>query len=244
MHHLNWYEQIPAFHSLNNWLVEIGILKEGHSSQHLVSFVLIFILLTFVSVKVGRRYRNVEEAVIPPKKFGLTNLFEFMVERLYNLVTDVIGPEGGKHFPFLGAIFIIIFFNNLLGMIPGFPPATSTIATNAAIALSVFVYYNAVGIREHGFGYIKQFAGPVVWLAWLMIPIELVGHFVRPVSLSLRLAGNITGDHMVLGVFTGMTYFLIPVVFFVLGVFVCFIQAFVFTLLSSIYIALAESHDH
>ena len=77
-----------------------------------------------------------------------------------------------------------------------------------------------------------------------MVPIELVGHFVRPVSLSLRLAGNITGDQMVLGVFTSMTYFTIPVPFFALGLFVCFIQAFVFTLLSSIYIALAESHDH
>jgi len=244
MEHFSWYDQIPAFHSLNAWLQETGILGEGQTSQHLVSYVLIFIFLTFASVTIGKRYRNVDAVLVPPRKFGLTALFEVLVEKLYDLVVSIIGPHGAKHFPFLGAIFIIILFNNLIGLIPGFPPATSTISTNLAMSLSVFVYYNYRGFATHGLGYFKQFAGPIIWLAPLMVPIELVGHLVRPISLSLRLAGNITGDHMVLGVFTSMTYFVVPVIFFALGLFVCFIQAFVFTLLSSIYIALAESHDH
>jgi len=244
MEHFSWYDQIPAFYSLNEWLRGLGILEEGQSSQHLVSYLLVFIFLTFVSVRVGKRYRNLESALVPPRQFGLTALFEFLVEKLYALVISIIGPHGAKHFPFLGAIFIIIFFNNLLGMIPGFPPATSTISTNLAMALSVFIYYNYRGFRTHGLGYLKHFAGPIIWLAPLMVPIELAGHIVRPVSLSLRLAGNITGDHMVLGVFTSMTYLIIPVVFLALGLFICLIQAFVFTLLSSIYIALAESHEH
>jgi len=118
------------------------------------------------------------------------------------------------------------------------------VATNAAMAGTIFVYYNYSGFKEHGIGYLKHFTGPVIWLAWLMLPIELIGHLVRPVSLSLRLAGNITGDHLVLGIFTDLTHFVIPIVFVGLGVFVAFVQAFVFTLLSTIYVSMAVSHDH
>ena len=99
-------------------------------------------------------------------------------------------------------------------------------------------------MRTHGAGYIKHFMGPVWWLAWLMLPIELVSHLVRPASLSLRLAGNITGDHLVLGIFTAKTYLLIPAIFVGLGFFVALVQAFVFTLLSTIYVGMAGSHDH
>lgn len=210
----------------------------------MVSATLVFLFLAFVAFTVSRRYRNPEDNVVPAGRFGLVSFFELLVEKLENLVHDVIGHGAEKHVPILTATFIFIFFSNLIGSIPGFPPPTSTVANNAAMAGTIFIYYNYAGFKEHGIGYLKQLAGPVVWLAWLMIPIELVGHLVRPVSLSLRLAGNITGDHMVLGIFTDMTYIIVPMIFVGLGLFVAFIQAFVFTLLSSIYIALAVSHDH
>jgi len=244
MQHFSWYDLIPGWEALNEWLREIGLLGEGHSAQHMVSSTLIFLLIAILSFMVGRRFRRAEDNVIPPSRFGLTALFEFMVEKLENLVHDTIGHGAEKHVGILAGTFIFVLFSNLLGSIPGFPPPTSTVATNAAAAITIFVYYNYSGFRAHGISYLKHFAGPVVWLAWLMIPIELIGHLVRPISLSLRLAGNITGDHMVLGIFTDLTYVIIPMIFVGLGLFVAFIQAFVFTLLSTIYIALAESHDH
>ena len=210
----------------------------------MISATIVFLFLLIVAFMVKRKYSNPEAMVVPPRRFGIIAMFEFMVEQLEGLVKDTIGHGAEKHVPVLAGTFIFIFFSNLIGSIPGFPPPTSTVATNAAAAVFIFVYYNYSGFRAHGIGYLKQFAGPVIWLAWLMIPIELIGHLVRPISLSLRLAGNITGDHMVLGIFTDMTYIVIPMIFVGLGLFVAFIQAFVFTLLSTIYIALAESHEH
>ena len=105
----------------------------------------------------------------------------------------------------------------------------------------MYIYY---GVREHGVGYLKHFLGPVIFLAPLMVIIEVISHLVRPVSLSLRLFMNITGDHMVLGVFTNLTHVFIPMIFVGLGLFVSFLQAFIFTILSTIYIALAEAHEH
>jgi len=244
MEHFSWYDQIPGYAALNEWLKHIGVLGEHSSAQHMVSATLIFLFVLFASIIIGKKYRNPEDNIVPERKFGLTLVFELIVEKIGTLIHDTIGHGAEKHAPILTATFIFIFFSNLLGSIPGFPPPTSTVATNFAAALTIFIYYNYAGFKEHGIGYLKQLMGPVVWLAWLMIPIELVGHIVRPISLSLRLAGNITGDHMVLGIFTDMTYIIVPMVFVGLGLFVAFIQAFVFTLLSTIYVSQAVSHDH
>ncbi len=244
MEHFSWYGLIPGYEALNEWLMHMGVLEEGQTAQHMVSATLVFLFLSFVAFTVGARYRDPKANVVPPSRFGLTALFDFMIEKLETLVHDVIGHGAEKHVPILIVTFIFILFSNLLGSIPGFPPPTSTVATNLACAGTIFLYYNYAGFKEHGIGYLKHFAGPIIWLAWLMVPIELIGHLVRPVSLSLRLAGNITGDHMVLGIFTDLTYLIVPMIFVGLGLFVAFIQAFVFTLLSTIYIALAVSHDH
>ena len=129
-------------------------------------------------------------------------------------------------------------------MIPGFLPPTGNLNTTLACGALIFVMYNYYGVKEHGISYLKHFMGPVVFLAPLMIIIEIISHIVRPISLSLRLFMNITGDHMVMGVFTNLTHFVIPIMFLGLGIFVSFLQAFIFTMLSTIYIALAEAHDH
>jgi F-type H+-transporting ATPase subunit a len=123
-------------------------------------------------------------------------------------------------------------------------PPTDNINTNIPCAIIVFLYYNFVGIREQGFiKYFKHFAGPIIWLAPLMFSIELISHLVRPLSLSVRLFGNITGDHMVLGIFSQLTPLVVPVIFLFLALFVAFIQAFVFSLLSTVYIALATEAE-
>jgi F-type H+-transporting ATPase subunit a len=108
----------------------------------------------------------------------------------------------------------------------------------------VFLVYNYFGFKEHGISYLKQFAGPVLWLAPLMFVIELLSHLFRPMSLSIRLFGNMFGDHMVLSIFSGLVPLIVPIIFMILGIVVSLIQAFVFSALSSVYIALAVSHEH
>jgi F-type H+-transporting ATPase subunit a len=131
-----------------------------------------------------------------------------------------------------------------MALIPGFVPPTDNINTNLAMSLTVFVYYHIMGVKAHGLkGYLKHFMGPILWLAPLIFVTEIIGHCVRPLSLSLRLFGNITGDHLVLGIFSNLVPVLVPVAFLALGLFVSFIQAFVFSLLSMIYINLATAHE-
>lgn len=244
MKHFSWYEQFPQYNQLNEWLVSVGVLKEGHSAQHMISLTLASAFLIGVAYMVKRRYANPETNVIPSRRFGLIPALEIIIEWLHNLTRETIGHGADRHAPLLIGTFLFIFTANVMGIIPGFPPPTTTIATNFAMAGVIFVYYNYAGFKEHGIAYLKQLAGPVIWLAWLMIPIELISHIVRPVSLSMRLAGNMTGDHAVLSAFTDMTYVGIPVIFVGLGIFICFVQAFVFTLLSMIYVSMAVSHDH
>ena len=152
--------------------------------------------------------------------------------------------ENRKYLPFVGTIFIYILFSNLLGLIPGFSMPTDSILFNLGIALVVFVLYNYWGIREVGaVAYFKHLLGPIWWIAPLLLVIEIISHIVRPISLSLRLFGNMTGDHIVLAVFTDLTKYVFPVIFYGLGTFVCLMQAFVFTLLTMIYIRFAVAHD-
>jgi F-type H+-transporting ATPase subunit a len=143
-------------------------------------------------------------------------------------------------------MFVYIFLSNFLGLIPGMPASTGEMNTTLALGLAVFFYYNFVGFKEHGIAYLKHFAGPVIWLAPLMIIIELMSHLFRPISLGIRLQGNISGDHAVLEAFTNISPWGlgIPVIFYGLGVFVAFIQAFVFCLMTMTYISLSASHDH
>ena len=149
-----------------------------------------------------------------------------------------------KYFPIVGALFIFIFASNFLGLIPGLLPPTDNLNTTFALGLFVFLYYNYVGLKEGGIGYLKHFAGPILWLAPLMLVVELASHVFRPISLALRLRGNIMGDHIVLGIFNNLTPFVLPLVFYAIGLFVCFIQAFVFCLMTMVYISLSATHDH
>ena len=143
-----------------------------------------------------------------------------------------------------GTFFLFILAANLVGLLPGFAPPTSNFNVTFALGVTSFLVYNYYGLRAKGLGYLKHFLGPIWWLAFLMLPLELIDNLVRPVSLALRLFGNMTGDHLVLEIFTGLTKVVVPVVFYALGAFVSLIQAFVFTILSIIYLSLAlEEHE-
>jgi len=198
---------------------------------------------------IGLAYRSKVSAsandVRPEHSFGLRTFVEGILDFVYALGEDIIGKaEVRAFFGLLVSLFLFIFISNLSGLVPGFPPATESLNTNLAMGLVVFIMYNIAGIKEHGASYVKQFLGPIWWLAPLLVGIELVAHLARPVSLSLRLYGNIFGDHLVMSVFTGLTYVILPAFLLFFGLLVATVQSFVFTLLSSIYISMAISHDH
>lgn len=214
--------------------------------DHIFGGVIVILFILLVGRNMKKHYAK-ESSVIPEEKLTMNVFFELIgLEFLFSTIENVFGSreKAKKYFPLLAGSFFFILFANLLGMLPGFLPPTENLNTTVACSILIFFMYNYYGIKEHGVGYIKHFLGPVMFLAPLMLIIELISHLVRPVSLSLRLFMNITGDHMVLGVFTDLTHVVVPAVFVGLGIFVSFLQAFIFTILSTIYIALAESHEH
>ena len=177
--------------------------------------------------------------------FSLLVVFEVYVEFIRNLSDSMIGRKNTKQFFWLfGGLFMYIAANNLLGLLPGAVSASQSISNNLAIASVVLISFTLIGLSRQKFGFIKHMMGPVWYLAWLVFPIELFSTFiVRPGSLSLRLAGNMNGDHAVLGVAYQFAEYVLPVVALCLGTFVSFVQAFVFTLLTIIYVVFSLEHD-
>lgn len=190
--------------------------------------------------------RKVIGQVLPPKTFGAAAVFDIIMDALMGVMESMMPRERAlKYLPLMTAVAIFILISNLLGLVPGFLPPTSNLNTTLALGAMAFIVYNVAGIRAHGpVNYIKHFMGPIWWLAPLMLPIELVSHIVRPISLAIRLAGNMFGDHQVVFVFVGFTIPLLPLPIMALGLLVCIIQTVVFTMLFIVYVALAtETHD-
>ncbi|MGK5083610.1 F0F1 ATP synthase subunit A [Bdellovibrionota bacterium FG-1] len=228
------------------WLSLIGL---GEYPNHVVMAIFVavtLVLTTFVArAQLNAVMRSAEGGLVPESKMTYRGFFEIMAEGLFKLTEGVIGQHDAPiYFPVVGTLFVFIFFSNLVGMIPGFLPPTDNLNTTLALGTFVFVYYNYAGLRAHGVAYLKHFLGPMIWLAPLMLIIELASHIFRPLSLALRLRGNIMGDHVVLHVFSGLVPLFLPVIFYGLGVFVAFIQAFVFCLMTMVYISLSIAHDH
>ena len=183
--------------------------------------------------------------VVPDSTLTTRGLFDLAAEFLIQLGDDMMGKQNRKYLPFVGTVFLYVLTMNLLGLVPGYAAPTASLGANFGIALIVFVLYNAWGIKEVGIGnYFKHLLGPNMAIAPLFLLIELVSHVFRPASLSLRLFGNMTGDHAAISVFTDLTKVGVPVPFYLLGTFVCFMQAYVFTLLTMVYIGGAVTHEH
>ncbi len=216
---------------------------EGIDPTPILHAALVSAILVGVALIINRSLKS--GRVMPEEKtFTIPNLMEMAVGMLLDFMREFMGEHAKRFIPLIGTTAFFILFANLLGTIPGFDPPTSNLNTNIATALVIFFATHYVGIKTHGIKYLKHFMGPVIWLAPLIFFIELIGHFARVVSLSVRLFGNIFGDHVVLSIFIVMVPLFVPVVFMGLGIFIAVIQAFVFTLLSIIYIsgALEEAH--
>ena len=202
--------------------------------------------LCLVGVVYQRRVNSLLQkgSLAPARRFSFLSVFDGALELVLGLTRDNCGVNYKKFFPFLATLFFSVLFSNISGLIPGLPPSTGNFSMNLSLGLLVFFAYNWAGIKEHGFAYAKQFMGPFLALAPLFVVMELVSHCSRPLSLAFRLTGNIFGDHLLLGIFSGFVPAFFPVLLLFFGLLVACVQSFVFTLLSAVYISMAVSHDH
>lgn len=231
--HFNWLQMVPGV---------------THDNLHVATALATGGVLVVGAVAGKMVLGSGEAAVAPASKFSLKAFYETILEFIVGLTDMVVGEEGRRFVPMFAAIFFYVWINNIVGIMPGMTPATDNLNTTLALGLFSFVVYNYYGFKEHGFAYLKQFLGPLLLLAPLMVVIELIGHAVRPLTLGLRLYGNIMADHTVLSVFIEMfekNWFIpVPAIFYGMGIFVASMQAFVFTMLTMIYVSMAISHDH
>jgi len=246
---------------LPNWLELAHILFPGSITDWLMVWHVpifsgvVILFLSFFCIKVYRK-----RTLIPGK---LQNFIEFIVEALSNLVIGILGEKGRKYIPFLGTLFVYIFVMNVLGLFPGMFSSTSKLNTTLALAICVFLYVQLEGIRAQGlWGYIYHFMGsPKSTVEWCLVPLNfplhIIGELAKPISLSLRLFGNISGEDMLLAIFVGLGILItsafhppnwlpgiplhLPFIF--LALLTSFVQALVFTLLSTIYFSLMTHHE-
>jgi len=178
---------------------------------------------------------------------GSQNFMEAYIGGVLQMGTDVMGEKDARRFvPLIATIGLFVAIANLIGVIPGFEAPTAFLEFALTLAIAVFIYYNYIGIKEQGvIKYFKHFLGPVWWLYWLMFPIEIVSHFSRLVSLSFRLFGNVKGDDMFLMVILMLAPWLLPMIPFALLTFMALLQAFIFMMLTTVYIGSAIAvEDH
>jgi F-type H+-transporting ATPase subunit a len=215
----------------------IGLGHFAHTYTHVVySWVLMAILIILGALATKTI------SMVPGKA---QNLFEVIVSGIEEFMVETVGEEGRWLFPLAATIFLYIFIGNLIGIIPGFFPPTADLNTTVSCAIVVVVFTHVIGIKYHGAKYIKHFMGPVWWMAPLIFVIEIIGHLARILSLSFRLFGNMMGHEIVLGILFGLAgAFFAPLPIMALGIFVAFVQGFVFFLLSIIYFSGAMEHAH
>ncbi|CAN5384197.1 F0F1 ATP synthase subunit A [soil metagenome] len=223
------------------WFDAAGI---SHEYTYVAANITVTALLVLFAVVSRAALGAGEKASVPAGSFGVKGFTETLVEFIDDLVTGTLGPGTREYVPLFGSIFFFVIMNNLFGLLPGMTAATGNINTALAIGVFSFFVYNYMGLKHGGWHYLAHFAGPVWWLAWLMIPIEIISHLIRPFSLGIRLSVNMTADHTILGTFIDLTKVVVPVVFYGLGTFVSFIQALVFTMLSMVYVAMATADEH
>jgi F-type H+-transporting ATPase subunit a len=218
----------------------VGVAPEARPWANFATMQILVALIIMVTFAVLKPRLSVDR----PGK--LQHVFELAYGFFHEQAEEQIGHHGLHYLAFFGTLFFFILFSNLIGVIPGLEaPTMSSASVPAGLAMAVFFYYNIAGVQANGFGkYLAHFAGPMPWLAPLMIPIELVSHMARPLSLTIRLWANMFAGEQVTMVFLKLTLFLVPAAFMGLHVFVSFLQAYIFMLLSMMYVAGATAHDH
>lgn len=223
----------------------------AHGAEPIAASVFVALIVVFLAWRAKAAVTDYEKSVIPDEKLSLRTFFELFVGYFYGMMKDMMGPtRAKKYFPVVGTAACFVFFSNVLGLIPGFLPPTSSwniTAGSAIIVLFAFIYY---GFQAQGMGFLTHLAGP--WMGWAMVPINILifaieflsTFIIRPITLSIRLMLNIAVDHLLLSIMLGIFTLFLPIPIMILGTLVAVVQVLVFCLLASIYIALAtEGHD-
>ena len=215
----------------------IGLDHFAHEYPHVVYSWVVMAFLMILGVIAAKNI-----SMVPAK---MQNLFEVIISGIEEFMVENTGEEGRWLFPLAATVFIYVFVGNMAGLIPGFFPPTASINTTLSCALVVVVFTHVIGIKYHGVKYIKHFLGPVWWRSPLIFVIEIIGHLARILSLTFRLFGNMMGHEIVLAILFALAgASLAPLPIMALGIFVAFVQAFVFFLLSVIYFTGAMEHAH
>jgi F-type H+-transporting ATPase subunit a len=213
------------------------LFLENHYIPEQVMYALfVVVLLSTISLLATRRL-----TVYPS---NAQNVMEVIIGGIDSLLNEIMGHNGRQFFPLIATLGLFILTSNLIGIIPGFESPTANINTNLAMALVVFLSTHVVGVMNHGLKYFKQFLGPVWWLIPLMLPIEIISHLSRPLSLTFRLFGNIKGEDIVLLVVLFLVPYFVPLPVFILMIFTSLVQTLVFMLLAMMYIAGAMEEGH
>jgi F-type H+-transporting ATPase subunit a len=256
-HGESWFSLFPfherlthfAAHWLGKPFNDEGLtwIEHAHPSlQHVYAAIFVLCLIAIVAVITDTSIRNAGKDLLPHDKLTVRNFAELIVGTAYNMMSDIMGQKAARYFlPLIGTCAFFILLSNVLGLIPGFSPATSNLNITLACGVIIFVTTHIYGLKENGWNHVKHLFGPIWWLAWLIFPIELISHFARPASLGLRLMANMIADHMVLSIFLGLLPLLVSVAvlpMYLLGTLVVVVQTLVFCLLSTVYISMAIEH--
>jgi F-type H+-transporting ATPase subunit a len=218
----------------------LGLFGVEVDPLHAVPDYLVMVLIVAVAVPILLKLLSRRPALVPGPRQSVA---EMIVQMFESVVVEAVGPEGRKYVPVIGTVGIFIFACNMIGLVPGLMSPTSKLNVTVGCALVVFFYYHAQGIKAQGLKYFKHFTGEIPALAPLMLPIEIISHFSRPVSLSMRLFCNIFAEELLIVIMASIIPFLLPLPFMAVAIFTSVIQAYVFVLLACIYIAGAVAHE-
>lgn len=250
----SWYQMVPGFEDGGSVGTALG-LHDGHGAfVILTAWGIVFALLGAAFIArmslQSALAKGGNAAFVPDSGLSIRNIFEVILEWQYDLIHGMIGKETKNFFALIATLFLYVLASNLSGFIPGHLPPTENFSHNLALAICVFLVFNYAGLSRQGFGYIKHLAGPILVLSPAFLVLETISLLVRPVSLTVRLGVNISVDHLLQGIartlgdsFLGVVgAATLPVPLYFLGLLVCVVQAFVFALLTTIYVSLSVAH--
>jgi len=229
-----------------SWLLQIPFLPHEEALIHVNGALVVFGVILVGSIVANWLIRGrLETYLVPSGKFDFVGLVDVTIEGLYKMIESTLGHDVDKHFAYIASIFIFILLNNVLGLLPYAAAPTSSVNTTFALGVCTFFYYNVMGIKTHGLGgYLKHFLMGMGIFGLPIALLESISHFIRPVSLGIRLFVNMFVDHSVVLAFHGVFAWLLPVPLLLLGLLVSMIQAFVFATLTAVYVQMATEHDH
>jgi F-type H+-transporting ATPase subunit a len=257
--HTTWFAFLPNYQHfatlLQTWAGPTWVNHSDLDIQHTLGALLVALILVLIALALRSTLKDEKRAIIPDDRFTLRNFIELIAEIVLGYMEEIMGKKASRYFfPLIGTCAFFILFSNVMGFVPGLIPPTSNLNTTAGCSVIIFISTHVFGFREHGIRYLGHFFGPIKpTLAWhmplvlllcaFMFVVEIIGHLARPVSLSMRLMGNMFADHAVVGVFLLLVPLVVPVPLMLLGLLVCIVQTLVFCLLSMVYIGSAIAHE-